>query len=295
MSADNNFILIRDWLEFALGLFSLLCSLMTLLIIYEMKIWNGNLLLITSLTLFQICYDINFMLGICPGFAACVIWHILDIFGGLAVAFTTNVISFTVFYVVHYVQSVNVIDNYIYFAIFMILIPGVFGIMVIFTLETANADDDKPFTECVYNSSELANVVANFYYWSRLASIGLNSVGFIYVWYRVRQLGFKVEENASQISASTSSDNPLSIFERKAIAVKALASRMIYYPVAQVITRAGSAWNEYNNYQYSNNASTIMSAICGSSSGTVLFIVFLVNSFPCPSNYYSFCKISFPF
>jgi hypothetical protein len=273
MSADYYFIYVRDWLEFAIGMLSLLCSLMTLLIIYKMKTWNGNLLLITSLTIFQVCYDINFMLGICPGFAACVIWHILDVFGGLAVAFTTNVISFTVLYVVHFIESVNILKNYYFFAIFMILIPAIFGIMTIFTLEAANADDDKPFTECVYTSSDAALVVENFYYWSRLASIGLNLVVFGYVWYRVRQLGFIIKQSAAMMATV---DDTLGIFERKSMAVKALARRMIYYPVAQFITRAGSAWNEYNNYEYSTNTSTLMSAICGSFSGTALFIVFLV-------------------
>jgi hypothetical protein len=273
MMSSNYFIFVRDWLEFGIGSLSLICSLLTLLIIYEMKIWNGNLLLITTLTIFQISYDINFLLGVCPGYIPCVIWHALDIFGGLAVAFATNVISYTIYYVVTEIESVNVRRNYYYFMIFMFGVPLIFGITVMFTLKTANADDDKPFTECVYNSSILADVVENFYYWSRIVSIVVNLLAFGYVSVRVSELGFVAKQNTEM---STTVDEAMTLFEKKSLAVKALASRMKYYPLAQAITRAGSAWNEFQNYEYSNDASTIMSAVCASFSGTAYFLVFLV-------------------
>lgn len=276
MGTSNHIIIVRDWLEFSIAIPSLICSLLTLLLIKRLNTWNGNLLLITTLTFFQICYDVNFMFGISPGFATCVLWHFLDVFGGLGVAFTTNVISYTVCYVVSEIASVNVIENYKFFSIYMIFLPFAIAMASIFCLTDANIDDDKPYTECVYTGSLTALFVENFYYWGRLMSIVLNIGAFIYINYRIRHLGFVVKV-ANDMNPTF--DEGMTVYQKKAQAVKALASRMKYYPVAQVIVRAGSAWNEFNNYEYSNNASALMAAVCSSSSGIVYFIVFLVSEF----------------
>jgi hypothetical protein len=271
MAAEYYFIYVRDWVEFAIATMSLICSFLTLVIIKKMKIWNGNLLLITTLTMLQICYDINFMFGICPGYIPCVIWHFLDVFGGLGVQFTTNVMSFIIVYIVTEIESVNILKNYKYFSIYMIIIPFIFGFLSMFSLQQANADDDKPYTECVYQDTILADIVENFYYWARLVCIVFNMIAFGFVSYRVNQLGFDQNKNHGR-----STETGLTAFERKSHAVKALASRMKYYPFVQAITRCGSAWNEFQNYEYSNNVSTIMSAVCSSFSGTAYFLVFLV-------------------
>lgn len=277
MGTSNHIIFIRDWLEFAIATVSLVCSLLTLLLIKKLNTWNGNLLLITTLTLFQVCYDINFMFSISPGLPTCIFWHFLDVFGGLGVSFTTNVISYTVCYVVSEIASVNVIENYKYFAIYMILLPLSIAIVATFSLTDANIDDNKPFTECVYDSTLKAIFVENFYYWGRLISIIFNIIAFLYINYRIRNLGFVLKNNMTPASSNQLTlDDGMTMYEKKVLAVKALAGRMKYYPIAQSIIRAGSAWNEFDNYQYSNATSAIMSAVCASSSGIVYFIVFLV-------------------
>lgn len=243
-----------------------------------MKVWNGNFLLLTNLTVLQVIYDINFLLGISPGFASCVIWNFLDILGGLGVSFTSNVISFTVVYVVTNIQSLNIKENFKYFSIFTIWIPLAFAIVACFGLSQANEDDDKPYTDCIYNTSLAASAVRNFYYWGRLLSIIFNFGAFIYVVFRVREMGFSSTRNSISSSQTSGEGIATIISEQQILAVTALASRLKYYPLAQAICRSGSAWNEFNDYQYSNPTSALMAAACAPSSGVFYFIIFLVSS-----------------
>lgn len=277
MTISNHIVYVRDWLEFSVALVSLICSIFTLLVIKQMKIWNGNFLLLTTLTVLQVIYDINFLLGISPGFASCVVWNFLDILGGLGVSFTSNIISFTVVYVVRKVKSLNIKENFKYFSVFSIWIPLAFAIVACFGVSPANEDDDKPYTDCIYNTSLAASAVRNFYYWGRLFSIIFNFGAFIYVVLRVRKMGFMSSRNSIS-SSQTSGEGVIAsvISEQQILAVNALASRMKYYPLAQAICRSGSAWNEFNNYQYSNPTSALMAAACAPSSGIFYFIIFLV-------------------
>jgi hypothetical protein len=279
MVASNYALYVRNWLQFSVALLSLSCSLLTLFIIKYMRIWNGNILLITMLTSFQVLYDINFMLAISDSFASCVIWNFLDVLGGLATSFTTNVMAFTAVYVTVRIRSINIFKAFPYFLIFIFVLPLVFAIMTFFVVIHASQDDDKPYTVCVYNESSLAWIIADFYYWARLVSIFLNFLAFWYMTYKIRRLGFlKSLEISRHASVALSKDNHiLTLSEQQMIAVQILAERMRFYPLVQTLCRSGAAWNEYNNYQYSDNASTLMAAACSPLSGFFYMIIFLVS------------------
>ena len=275
-------IYIRDWLEFSVALLSLNCSLLTLCIIKYMKNWNGNILLISTLTTFQILYDINFLFGISNSYDTCVLWNFLDILGGLGTSFTTNVIAFTLVYVTVRIRSINIIQNYFYFLIFIFIIPLVFAILTFFVIIPASRDDDKPFTTCVYNETTLAHTIQNFYYWSRLVSIILNFLAFWYISYKIRRLGFQkaleISRSASFSSGKSGDGPPMTLSEQQILAVQVLAMRMRLYPLAQAICRSGSAWDEFNNYQYSNNTSSLMASACSPLSGVFYMSIFLVST-----------------
>ena len=53
MGASHDILYLRGWLAFSIAMVSLICSLMTLVVIRSLRIWNGNLFLITTLTLFK--------------------------------------------------------------------------------------------------------------------------------------------------------------------------------------------------------------------------------------------------
>lgn len=282
MGVSTEYIIIRSWLAFSISCVSFVCSMLTLLTIKNMKVWNGNMLLITTMTVFQVFYDVNFLMQISQGYASCVTWIFLAIVGGLGVAFATNVISFTVIYVVINVKSLNVFNNYPYFMIFVGVAPLVFAICSTFVVTAPTVDDDLPFQYCVFDHSAMSTFINDVYYWGRFGSIIFNFVVFLIVSLEVKHLtaftGFIRAKISNVHSQSTTA-------ESQSLAVFTLASRLKYYPLAQALSRAGSAWNEYDNYKYSTNISTVLSAICSPLSGILYFIVFLVSSPFCPYFY----------
>lgn len=300
-------IFIRDWLEFSIAMVSLFCSFFTIYIIYRLKAWNGNILLITTLTCFQMLYDINFLFGPSGYYSTCVIWNFLDLLGGLGTSFTTNAIAFTMIYTVVRIRSINIIKNYHYIFLIVGIIPLTIAVLMLFIIVHASRDDDRPYTDCVYNFSPLALFIQEFYYWSRLASIIFNFVAFWYISFKIKRLGFVqslLKFIASTVSAHLSSTNSdlstdvtgtaagvigaggitgvidqpmLTIADQQTLAVKILVSRMRFYPLAQAICRSGSAWDEFENYKYSNNTSSLMASICSPLSGVFYMIIFLVS------------------
>lgn len=94
-----------NWLQFSIALLSLCCSIMTLFLIYYMRIRNGYFLLITSMTIFQLIYDFNFTLAVIKGYENCVAWHFLDYLGGLSFSFWSNIVSYVALYIVVKIRS----------------------------------------------------------------------------------------------------------------------------------------------------------------------------------------------
>lgn len=221
-------------ISFVIATISLICTTTTLVLIKLMKTWNGHMLLIATMTGMQLLYDINYMLGIVPGFDACMTWHFLDILGGLGCTFTTNVISFVILYIVNKIYVFNIIDNFYIIAFIVIIIPLIIACMSLSALEVAN--DDALY--CSYKVDLTATFVSNFYYWGRFVSIIFNIIAFGYISYRVNQI-----TNMGTKSTDTRTQSTV-IVERQILAIDNLAKRMKYYPIIQAISRCASAWNE---------------------------------------------------
>jgi len=285
----DNFYSTAEWISFSISVISFICTLSTLLIIRKMKKWNGYLLLISTMTTFQLLYDINYMLGVVPTYETCVIWNFLDILGGLGNSFTSNVISFTMIYVVYKTKAFDINGSFKYLIFLCGFIPLVFSILTFAVVRPQSEDDDDfPYQYCVFNYSTLGSAISFFYYWSRLISIIFNFAAFIYVSYKVKKMAtMAIPEPNNHIDSRSASGNRSHnknhnpwMTEQQVEAVFMLASRMKYYPLAQAICRSGAAWNEFMDYQYSNEESLLMAAICAPLSGVFYFIIFLVSTNP---------------
>ena len=68
--------------------------------------FNGYLLIIVCLTCCQALYDIGYILAVVYEYNICVLYHFLDVVGGLGVTLWTNILSFIIYYVVTYIRSV---------------------------------------------------------------------------------------------------------------------------------------------------------------------------------------------
>lgn len=277
---------VANWTEFSLATVSLVCALLTLLTVAFMKSWNGYIALICSMVFFQILYDINFILGVCPGYAACVTWNFLDVLGGLSVSFWSNAISFVIMITVVKTRSFNVFKNYWKFSFFAIVLPLVVAIMAMFVIVPASSDDDEPFTYCAYRESTLAEVVGGLYYWGRILSIIFNVGVFAYTSARINGMritppiprqGSDVTGSDRSVGMRPSRRQDIST-ENQNMAVYTLISRIKYYPIAQVISRSGACWNAFDNYKFSTYPSVMFNAVTGPILGLLCFIIFLVSS-----------------
>lgn len=273
----NHEIYIRNWTEFAVSFASLIATLLQLLTIFRMRSWNGYILLICSMCFFQILYDVNFLLGVAPGFSACMTWNFLDVLGGLAVSFWTNCISFVIMVTVVQVKSFNVFNNYWKFLVYSVVLPFIVAIMTMLVIVPAGQDDDKPFSYCAFNNSSLSNTIAGIYYWGRIVAIIINAAVFVFISFRISSMHLKFSiTKMSEASGDTLQRRPDSGVEQQNLAIATLVSRLKYYPIAQVLSRSGALWNGFDNYRYSNFSSSMMNAITGPSLGVMCFAIFLV-------------------
>ncbi len=297
-----------NWILFAFAALSWLCSVLNLVIIKKMGMWNGYILLITSMATFQLFYDTSFMMRVIPGYAPCIAWHMMGNVGGLGSSFWTNVMCFVVLYVLLRARSISIFRLYPYFFLFAGAIPIAFSITSYFALTHTNDDDDgdRGYLYCTFKYNSLGNFVNDFYYWGRIVSIVFNFVAFVFAWIRLHRMGVQpyylpgIETGASITTASITAVNtannsvgedgrpkpvtpPISVLRRhndpQHVALTVLVSRMKYYPFWQAICRFFSAWNEYEDYRYSTPAISALASMSGPSLGVCMFIVFLVSDF----------------
>ncbi|RYH20262.1 hypothetical protein EON65_23980 [archaeon] len=273
-----------------------------------MGIRNGYLLLITSMTVCQIIYDINFIQGVIPGYVNCVIWNVFDILGGLSVALWSNVISYVAMHVIVNVRSMSIYENYPKFFCFA-MIPSVVLSMASIAVIAPPPDDDAPFLYCEYRDTYFARAIYALYFWGRIFSILFNFGVFAYISYRIHRMMKLVQSNDdenklqrtvtanpisplhSTVTADSSNVNTTNTIlhttqhnigsypinaTTQCIAIVALVSRMKYYPLAQAISRSGAAWNEFLYYSYDSYPSHMMAAICSPVLGILNFLIFLV-------------------
>jgi hypothetical protein len=245
---------IAEWISFSLSIFSLCCTVMTLVIIQRMRKRSGYVYLISIMTSFQLLYDVNFILRPAPSYPTCLIWNFLDVLGGLGNAFFSNVISWTIIYVVYKVKSYNIIVNMPYFWFFCGFIPFFVAFLSFFALKEQNFDDDDtPFQYCIFEQTTLSSFVENFYYWGRLFAIIFNFASFIYVSYRIRKIAAMATQMKRGSMMTTTRQTTATatvheyITEQQVDAIFILARRMIYYPIAQSFGRAGKGEYGFHN------------------------------------------------
>ena len=145
------------------GVISLICSLVSLYIIYIMRRWNGYIQLIIMLTAAQTIYDISIIIIPIPSPHIFQAYVFLRCFSGLVATLFTNIISYVVVYIVLSMKLFHITENMRIISTAIIL-PSM-GISILIASPTYSA----------YGSS----IAADFYYWCRIGSILLNITNYI--------------------------------------------------------------------------------------------------------------------
>ena len=213
----NEYSVIFQILLLITSILAAICSIIVLYLIRKLNIKNGHMLLIKTMSWFQLLYDATtFTRFVNVGSIAVVdISFVLNIIGGLSGTFVSNVIAIIAYYVVTRIKSVPI--NLYY--------PRIMLAIAIPSLVTALLYIISCFPP--YGSLQFI-ATAGMYYYMRLISIVFNFVlSFATIYQISRQ---SVQSNA-----------PKSIHQE---AIETLAWRLIYYPVVQTISRAAVAWYE---------------------------------------------------
>jgi len=218
---------VYDSVAMSFASISTLCSLLTLYLLHDIartRKWTGFAGLVYVLTVSQLVYDLGFYVRPSTSVVGSFTYFLLQITGGLATTLTTNVISWIVVRIALTMHSYNIKKNFVLIVsvvLLLSLIPsfliaaGIWGFL--------GASSHAIYTFFLY-----------YYYAAvRVASILFNFACYVLLAVKLRRMGW------------TFSGAPKPSGGLPAHPVCVLASRMIYYPVVQVLTRLPAAWLEF--------------------------------------------------
>jgi hypothetical protein len=234
---------------FGMTIISVYCSSMLLYIVSGMPKWNGYLVLVFSMTVCELIYDSTFFLML--GYHNRYVFHVISFlfgFGGLSVAFWSNILSGILLYLVTVFTPMDIWKHYWKFFCICIFPTFVFAIF-----DSVYCYD----TEAI----ESYNII-------RFMSILFNILVYLIITRKFRMLGS---------SKTSKSVGPL----------KELASRFKFYPIAQVVCRIPvtiyqlSYGFSYSGFQavkldhVSQVVALFLYALSAPSCGIAYFVVFL--------------------
>jgi hypothetical protein len=197
-------------------------SVLMLFIIKRLGRWNGHILLVSTMTVFTLIYDVTFFPGIVNvGDKYITIpSNCLQLFSGVTSSLISNLVAWITYYVVKYRKSIDIFKYY-YFFMFLVTFPATVDCCIF--LISLKGSRYEYFADIA---------TLEIYYYLKLFSIALN-FAFVFL-------------TSFQINRISSGKQLLSKHEKS---LNALSMRLFYYPIIQSISRSGCAWYEFA-YRY---------------------------------------------
>lgn len=189
-------------------------SLVLLALTYTSKHWNGLLLLIFWMSIFQLLFDFGFFFQLLSslGMTELILAGFGQMIGGISTTLYSNVLAFAVLYVVQFRHVLNIRKHFVPIS-FCCIAPG----FVTFMVYTAG------YTEPNTWLIEVAVLGMNYYI--RLISILFNLVVFFYSSAKLTKM---LRDSGDSLSESNK-------------AILSLVGRLKYYPLIQILARSGPA------------------------------------------------------
>lgn len=206
-------------LNIAMSVIAALSSSITIWLIHLMKAENGgHLRLVLTMSCYQILYDITFFFSnVNCGHYISATANFFQLLCGIGGSLVSNCIAYVAWYVISFRQKPNVVGhfNLVFLSTF---IPGLVDASLYFFSVVPQETTNKDLEDVS---------ILYFYYYLRLASIGVNFVLCTITIYKISLMSSKRVEKSIQ--------------ER---AIENVTRRMIYYPLLQALGRSGYAWYE---------------------------------------------------
>lgn len=243
MSTSAYYIL-RLNIYLASGIISSCASFCNLFLILDMNSWTSHTRLIFLMTTYQLLYDITYFFQNESSFGvtANTSFIIINRFGGTTSTFVSNVMMFTVLYIVRNKKAFRH-NFYISIVHILSLLPSLFvTIAYMYGFITSNA-----------NAILLAE---ESYTYIRIISVVLNILPYTYMSYLLH------------IAKIKSSGREKSIQEK---AIEALVERLKFYPLIQALARIFPSWYELT-YGYDYVSATMSSQQYAMTCAVALFL-----------------------
>jgi len=250
-------------IQLSMASVSIMAGVATLWVLNDMNKWTGFLLLVATLSVAQMIYDVGFFFRANTQDPLCrFLWYVFQVWGGMATTLLTNVIAFIVANIAMTLRSYDIKKNYAFIMSWVTFISMAPALVLAITSVMQPAEE--------YGS--VITVTAYVYAVLRILSISINFGAYLVLTLRLRRMG---------LSLSTNKNAPLH-------PVAALSSRMIYYPIVQLLTRLAAAWMEFKypsggaagdddamtqttDYQIAN----VLYSVSSPSAGIGFFLIFL--------------------
>lgn len=197
---------------------SCICGIINLLVIYDMRVWNSCIFLITLMTIFQLVYDVSFYPSVtCTVDTFCDnISDLLQIYGGITQAIVSNEIAFLMYYTISYQKTFDVMKNKL-IVLSIANIPSLLSSLALITY--------------LINGDINANYFSQqSYFYIRLISIFVIIITCSLTLFTAWKI--TVGSDGRIIQANLSK------------AIWALSRRLLYYPLVQVLARVGFSYYE---------------------------------------------------
>jgi hypothetical protein len=209
-------------MNFLAALFGSVASIVTIVVIDRMP-KTGHLLLLLYMSYLQLGYDLfSFTLNVDINYYLKVISFVIDLPCGIAGSLISNWMMFIALYVVIFQKPFDVFGN-MKLILATSVIPALIA-PIVYLIGEAQSDQEI---------IDLAIIDVNNSI--RMASIGLNFILILIIIYK--------------ISNPTAGSHTLSKQSISDIAIRTLALRMIFYPIAQAISRGSYSWYEVRSFR----------------------------------------------
>jgi hypothetical protein len=206
---------------------SSIASVLMLIIIRRLDKWTGHILLVSTMTIFTLIYDVTFFSGVVDvgNLYVTVLSNCIQLFSGITSSLISNVVAWITFYVVTYRTSIDIFKNY-YLFMLVVAIPATIDCCIF--LGSLRGSDYKYLADIA---------ILEYYYYLKLISIALNFFFVSATAYEIRRIGSRKH-----------------ILSKHETALNSLSMRLFFYPIIQSISRSGCAWYEFQ-YRYDNHNS----------------------------------------
>lgn len=244
----NEMITIYDVLAIIIATISLIATIINVWLIRKMN-WNGYMLILYTLAIYQLIFDISFYFLINQKSVA---WSyslflLFNMFGELSSTLLTNILSIIVFRIVYNLKVINIFYEYKKYLFCTITIPLLL-IVCALSFHQLNLNENQ--------------IIFRIYYYIIFAGLIFNIILYLLTNYYVHKLDNLIHQNVITID--------------QANAIKVLVSRMKYYPISQVILRLGPVWLYFNRDTQNIRAARYIYVLTTPATGIVYFIVFLL-------------------